>query len=160
MARSLSSVMARALAGQETAEIPLVLLTIEHPELTPALRLVRNTVDIVSRGESFTAFACDVTLPDDVEGVSPRASLLLDNTSLELVEMIRSLRQTPEVTIELVLASSPDTVEVAWRAFVVEEARWDARTIELPLQLVETQLEQIPAHQFTPGNFPSAFKGL
>lgn len=160
MARSLSALMKQALTGQETAEIPLVLLTIEHPALATPLRLVRDARDLVSRGQVYTAFPCDVTLPDDVEGAAPRASLLLDNSSLELVDLVRSLRQTPEVTIELVLASTPDQVEIAWRAFVVEEARWDAQTIELPLALVETQLEQIPAHQFTPGAFPGAFKGL
>lgn len=158
--RALSTALKAAITAQETGEALLPLLTISHPDLAVPLRLVRNQVDVTSRGETYTAFAFDVTLPDDVDDHPPRASLVIDNISLELVDLMRSLREPPEMLLELVFAGTPDTVEASWQAFLLDQPSWDAKTIEASLVLEETLLEEVPFHAFTPGFFPGVFKAL
>lgn len=158
--RALSTALRAAITAQESGDPLLPLLTITHDDLAVPIRLVRNPTNITSRGVEFLAFAFDVSLPDDVDDHPPRASLVIDNVSLELVEILRTLREPPEMLLELIFASTPDTVEVAWQAFLLDQPTWDVRSIEATLTLEETMLEEFPPHAFTPAAFPGVFKAI
>lgn len=141
--RTMSTSAVQALMAQETDAVFLILLTIEHESLAVPIRVVNNNVNIVSRGNTYQAFAFDITLPND-DGGLPVAKLTMDNIGLELIETIRSIKSNPTVTIEIILASSPDTVELAVYDMTLKSVQFNAYTVSGDL-IVEDILNQ-PLH--------------
>lgn len=141
--RTMSTSAVQALMAQETDAVFLILLTIEHESLAVPIRVVNNNVNIVSRGNTYQAFAFDITLPNDDDGL-PVAKLTMDNIGLELIKTIRSIKSNPTVTIEIILASSPDTVELAVYDMTLKSVQFNAYTVSGDL-VVEDILNQ-PLH--------------
>lgn len=141
--RTMSTSAVQALMAQETDAVFLILLTIEHETLATPIRVVNNNVNIVSRGNTYQAFAFDITLPNDDEGL-PVAKLTMDNIGLELIETIRTIKSNPTVTIEIILANSPDTVELAIYDMTLKSVQFNAYTVSGDL-IVEDILNQ-PLH--------------
>ena len=86
------------LAAQETGTAWLVLLTITHPGLPTPIRVTSDGVVTVHNGNTFDPFPFEVTLPDDVEGRAPQAHLRIDNTSQEIIALLRGLVTPPSLT--------------------------------------------------------------
>ena len=149
--------MVSAVFAAETAEIFLVLLTMEHPDLAQPIRVVHNQQDIDSRGNTYTRFAFLPKFPDNIEGQVPRAELVIDNVSLEIVREIRQLRTAPTVKLEVIRAAAPDTVEMSLPEFYLRNVTWDAETIRGTLSLDNVVQERFPALAFTPAHFPGLF---
>ncbi len=113
MPRSYSSALKRkhnATAGDEVARI---LLEISNPALSVPIRVVNDTLDLVSNGETFVAFAFEVTLPNDARGQLPKAQLQLDNAGEDLTEWIDLSRGGKDSSVRFmqVLRSNPDNIE-------------------------------------------------
>ena len=139
--------------AHETAEAWLVLLTISHDDLTEPIRVVNNEVDIVSRGNTFVAYAFEPILPTDAPDRAPEARLRLDNVSRELIEHIRSIQSPPSVTFEVIRSTAPDVVEKSWTGFELRDVRWDAREINGRLAQRDILTEAYPADIFSPAQF-------
>lgn len=99
--------------GNTSGEAPVYLLEIEHADLATPIRVVNDTQDLVSNGDTYIAFAFRVTLPDDLEGQLPRARLSIDNVGRELVQWLDSSGggQGATVRIMQVMRDDPDTIE-------------------------------------------------
>lgn len=67
---------------------PLYLLEISHSQLGTPIRIVNDTQDLVSGGNTYTAFAFRITLPQDIDGQLPRAQLTIDNVGRELTQWL------------------------------------------------------------------------
>lgn len=136
----------------------LFLLTVDHEDLAEPMRFVRNTVDIVSRSETYAAFPFDVVLPGDGEnGVRP-ARISIDNVDQRIVQTIRAIATAPTMTIELVKGSDPDTVEEALPPMKVFVAPWDRNTLECELtDSADDESEPLMQFEFTPSQFPALF---
>lgn len=137
----------------ETAEAWLVLLTISHDDLSEPIRVVNNETNIVSRGNTFVAFAFEPILPTDAPDRAPEARLRLDNVSRELIEHIRSIQSPPSVTFEVIRSTAPDVVEKSWTGFELRDVRWDAREINGRLAQRDILTEAYPADIFSPAQF-------
>ena len=107
-----ASAFIRSAFAQETDEIWLILLTVSHPDLTDDIRVVHNPVAITSRGLNFIGFAFELSLPIDAPDRAPVAELRIDNVSQEIAQAVRSISSAPTVTIEVIRAADPDTVEL------------------------------------------------
>lgn len=92
----------------------LILLEITHPDLPVPIRVVNNTVDIVSNGNDFLAIPFDITLPDSKDQQVPKARLSVDNIGRELTQWLEFSRggKGAKCRIMQVLASDPDTIEL------------------------------------------------
>lgn len=142
--------------AQETDEVFLPLLTINHESLEEPIRVVRNTENVTSRGHDYIALPFDITLPTDDGETLPVANLQIDNIERTIVSTIRSIDTPPEVTIEIVLASSPDIVEMGLYDMTLQSASYDAFTVEGSLVI-----EDIMNQQFPPGVIDSEqYNGL
>ena len=147
----------RAAYAENTDEVFIVLLTIEHDDLVAPIRVSSDAVDTPSRNQTFTAYPFEVTLPDAREGALPRAFLRIDNVDRQIVEAIRAISEAVTVTIEIVLASDPDFVEVCYPGFRLRKVAWDAFVIEGELTLRHKADEPYPANRFTPSAYPGLF---
>jgi hypothetical protein len=118
-----------------TTEAFFILLTFTSPtSVTDVFRVVNNNEDVVSRGETFTAYPFTINLPSDIEGEPRRASITIDNVSREITRYVRQALEPPTVKIELVLSSSPDTVEKTVEFLRMVEVTYDAMTVTATLE--------------------------
>lgn len=141
----------------DTDDVWLVLVTIDHADLSVPIRVVNNTQDVTSRGDTFTAFPFDVSLPDAREDAPPRARLVIDNVSREIAQAIRTVTGAPSVTLEVIRAADPDTVEMSMPNFTLRNVRWDAAKVQGDLVLEDFTAEPYPAGIFSPASFPGLF---
>lgn len=157
MSRSLSVSARQALYAAETGEAFLILLTLSHASLAVPLRVSSDTVDTISRGDTFTAYPFELSLPDDEDNKSPRARLVIDNIDRQIVQAVRSLATSPEVLIEIVRAADPDTVEARFQDFKLANVTYDANLVEADLTIEDFTAEPYPAASFSPSLFPGIF---
>lgn len=157
MTRATTLTLREAVYGQETGETFIVLLTLDHDDLANPIRVSSDAVDTTSNGNSYTAFPFDLKLPNDEEESVPTARLTIDNVSREIVQAVRTVTGPVEVTMQLVLASDPDTVEADFPDFQLRDVKYDALVVEGQLSLESFAQEPWPAGRFTPADFAGLF---
>lgn len=165
--RSLSLTMRRALSDQVSGQVAVVLLTISHPVMSAPFRFSSDPTQRVSetpliygtfsRGNFYTFAPFSISLPDDVGERAPVAQIQIENVSRTIVELVRSVSTRATVRIELVLASSPDTVEIAFPQFDLNGVSYNADTVTLELSMDSLSTEPFPAGKFSPAGFPGLF---
>lgn len=141
----------------DTDEVWLILVTIDHADLAEPIRVVNNTQDVTSRGDLFVGFPFNITLPDEREDAPSRARLVVDNVSREIAESVRSITSAPTVTIEVIRAADPDTVEISWPFFSLRNVKWDALKVSGDLVFDDFMSEPYPAGIFSPASWPALF---
>lgn len=157
MPRALSSYARQQAYALTSGDAWLVLCTISHPPTSTTYRVVNNTVDIVSRGQTFTAYPFKITLPQETgEGVGS-ATLQIDNVGLELIDMLRSAVVAPTVTIEVVLSSNMDQVEISIPSLALRQVTWDANTIRGTLLSEDLLSSAWPGYIYDPIEWPGLF---
>ncbi len=157
MSRDISAETRQSLNAAETADAFIVLLTINHAGLENPLRVSSDSVDTVSRGETFYAFPFELTLPDDEDNKPPRARLIIDNIDRTIVKAVRNLASSPTVLIEIIRAAEPDVVEAKFEDFRFTNISYDARVVEGDLTIEDFTAEPYPAASFSPSFFPGLF---
>lgn len=106
----------RAVNATSAKESPLVLLEIDHPQFSAPVRVVADTQDLVSNGDTYVASGIRSSLPDDREGQMPRAKLVFDNVDRQIGELLEGSGGGEGATVRLmeVLRSAPNVIE--WEA--------------------------------------------
>jgi len=156
MPRTLSNAALASMNAQATGEVWLVLLTLSHPTLATPIRLVNNNEDVVSRGSTFLAFPFEVELPGEDPDQPPKAMLRIDNVDRRVVQTIRSITAPPTVTLEVILASAPNTVEVSFTNMTLRNAQYDTSTVSGELTFDSIYTEPVTL-TMTPSRFPGMF---
>jgi hypothetical protein len=143
------------LSAQETGTAWLVLITVDHPDLDTPIRVTSDGVDTISQGNVFAPFPFEVTLPDDVEGRAPQALLKIDNTSLEVIALLRGLASPPVLTLQIVRSADPDVIEREWVDIEWRSSQYDVGAITGTLTVDDLATEEFPYV-----TFDGRFKGL
>lgn len=154
---TVSATARAALFAQQADEAFLALLMIEHDDLPASLRFVNNPQDVTSRGNVYLGFPFTIDLPPQDPDRPPRVRLLIDNIDRQIVAGLRTIATPLTITLEVVLASSPDTVEVGPFAMTLASAVYDALTIEGDLAYQDVLNEPFPGDSFSPGRFLALF---
>lgn len=165
MSRSVSNVLKNAANAANTSEAFLVLLTIEHASLAEPIRVTTDQIDtlssgvkgVISNGVEYVGFPFEIILPDENENTLPRATLRLDNVDRTIVQAVRSITSAPDVTMQVVLASDPDTVEAEITNFQLRNVTANAQVVEGELTTTQYDEEPYPAGRFTPNGFGGLF---
>lgn len=144
----------RADAWAPESDQPLVLLTIDHADIDPPVRVVNNTVDITSGGNLFTAFPFEIDLPSSPEDAPPTARLRIDNVSREIGQAIRLISSPASVTMQVVRQDDPDTIDAEFLGYRLSNVRYDALTVEGDLVREDLTREPYPFLTFSPAEFP------
>lgn len=146
----------RAAFRQETDEVFLIILDIDHPALADPIRVVNNSENIVSNGNTYVAFPFEIRLPDEAED-QPRVTLTIDNVDRVIVDTIRSLTTAPTVSISVILASSPNDIEVGPFVMTLREVTYDVMTVQGELTFDDVLNEPFPGDSFIPAHYPGLF---
>lgn len=160
MSRTLSTPARAALYAPETGKVFLTLLTIDHDDMAWPVRLGDNLTDITSRGNVYTAFPFVTSIPPDADGELPQVDLVCDNVTRDLITTVRSIATPASVTIEVVIADTPDTVEVGPYLFDIMSATYDALQIRFSLLYEPLMQEPFPVGIFSPTLFPALFNAV
>ena len=117
-----------------TTDIALLwLLTVTDPASNIVLRAVNNLEDVTSRGDVYTAFPFDLVLPPDTGDRPQNLQLSVANVGQELIKVLRGQLAPPQVKLELITTSAPNTVQKALDFFTVRNASYDAMAINFTL---------------------------
>ena len=147
--------------AQHTSEVWLTLLTIDHPSIDPPIRVVREVPagqTISSNGNTFVGMPFEISLPHDDVASPPRTRMSVDNISREIVQAVREASgDQPAITLEIVLASSPDVVESGPYEMTLKEARYNDLVVEGEIAAEDVLNEPFPGDSFTPNLFPGLF---
>lgn len=155
--RILSPAAAASALAPQTDEVWLTCLTFSWPGLAP-IRIANDTVPVERKAGTFQPYAFEGELPEDTSEWNGTISLRIDNVDREVSRKIRTYAGTPNCRIEVVLASSPDTVEMGPFEFSVLSADMDETALVLSLGYGEGFLDQgFPAQTYTPSNSPGLF---
>lgn len=133
------------------------LLTISDARET--IRLVNNLEDVVSRGVTYMAYPFALILPNDDTQKTPTVSITVDNVDRRLIEMIRGLPQSPNVTVELVTSKFPDIVEREIDYLQVRSVEYDAFRITFTLEIKNILARKFPEGSYDPVQMPDLFYG-
>ena len=146
-----------AMFAEETTDGLLILLTIDHDDLSVPVRVVNNNVNVTSRGNEFIAFPFEMVLPTSSPNSPPKAQLIIDNVSRELGQIIRSISSAPNMLIEVVRINDFDALELSFPSFKLRNVRFDVSQIRADLVSEDLQVEPYPVHTFSPAAFPGLF---
>lgn len=98
---------ADAMLMARRSDEPIVfMVTVSHPAFG-TYRLVRNTEDVASRGETFKAAWFEVAEVND-DGELPQAVLSVPNVDPDVGRKLLRQPTRPEATVEVVALSEPD----------------------------------------------------
>lgn len=153
----ISATTKAALFEQETEEHFVTLVTINHASLAEPIRVCDDTVNLISRGNTYLAMPFRVNFGEDDPEAVPRTRLRIDNVDRRIVEGVRSVTTSPTVTVEIVRHSDPDTVEMALEDYKVMQAEYNAMEVVADISLENFLHEPYPSAVFDPGRFPGGF---
>lgn len=152
--RTISATALNAVLSQQTDEIILTLVEIDHNSLSSPLRFANNTEDVTLSGNTYTAAAFDFRMPDDVEDNVPQAQITLDNVDRQIIEAIRPLNTAPDITVNVCLLDESDmscSVEIGPISFKLKSFDYDADFIKGDLGYEENFLNAgFPKYSFNP----------
>lgn len=154
MPRALSAAARQAIYSAQTGEVFVFLLTVVAPELAEPIRVCSDSKDLVSRGHTYVRYPFTITMPGESEDAVPVAQLEIANVDRSLVRSIRSTNGPILVTLEVALASTPDTIEAGPFDFTLRQPEYTAETITAKLMYEDLLSAQFPSDEYTPANFP------
>jgi len=157
MSLTLSSELLAQLFAQESDDPFLLLVTLSHPDFVDDIRLVNNTVNIVSRGDTFLAFPFRTRFPVDDGQTKREFSIEFDNVSLDLIEGIRTVTDPIDVKIEMILASLPDEVQMSQEELKIRQVVYDQNRVTATIALDDFLNTEMTSEKYTPTNFPGIF---
>ena len=157
MSRTFSDTFKSAMFGQQTDEVVLVLLTLDHDDLASPIRVTSDGVDSISNGETFLAYPFQINLPEQGEDGPSVGKLTIDNVNQSIAQAVRSISTPPDLTIQIVLASDPDTVEVELTNYEFTDIVITAETVVGNISRKVFYNEPYPCYYFIPSQFPGMF---
>ena len=141
--------------AETTDGVWLVLLTVEHPDIT-TLRLVNNTTDIVSGGDTYTAFPFEPVFEPQTEGEMPTAKVDICNVDRSVVLLLRQVEGAATVTLEDIRAADPNTI-LSSSEFLLKRANASILTVTADLS-PEPMLDEPYGLKNTPLTTPAIFR--
>lgn len=161
-----------SIMAQESDDREIALLTVTHPKFTQTLYLSTDATQYlydeedtatpvygtVSRGKEYIYLPIQATLPSSESDKAPAGSFSISNVSTILSQYLIVVDDDyPRVTVEIVLASDPDTVIQSWPEFELTTATLDATTATVQIAMPHTDNEPSPWLRLVPAYFPNAF---
>lgn len=166
--RTTSTSFKAAALVQNTGEVPVLLVTIDHDNFSEPIRVSTDNADTfdvdgtttrgtTSNGNNYIFYPMEIVLPDDSDESYAQASLTIDNIDRSILAAVRAITDSPSVSMQVVLASSPDTVEAEFSNFEFDSISADSLTVTGSLSLGHYYAEPFPGPSMLPSNFPGAF---
>ena len=161
-----------AFEAEVSDEIEIVLIQIEHSDLATPVRLstdptVRLSSDPLMYGTHsdwlgaadgpFLFILASAEMPSDQEDAPAAARIILENVDGRIAGVLREMPGRAVVHLGVVLASSPDVVEVEYLNLQLLSSSGDVAQISLSIGRRPVEEEAFPSGRFTKARFPGLF---
>lgn len=156
MANNISPALLAQLYAQESDVPFLMLVTLTHPSFS-TIRLVNNSEDIVSNGNTFLAFPMRIKMPVDDGETTREVSIEFDNVSLDLIDELRLVTSPIDVKVELILSSNPNQVQISLEELKLRNVSYNKQRVTAKLYLDSFLNIELTSERYTPKNFPGLF---
>lgn len=166
MSRNVSDTLKEQVFAQEMNDPAIILITITHADLAEDINVSSDPTEVlgsglrgtISNGTEYTQFPFELVLQEQSENLLTRAKLRIDNVTRDIINAIRTARNDPpEVQIQVVLASDPDTVEINMTDLQLNNISATALSVEGELQPKIVQGEKFPKNTINQADFPAVF---
>ena len=168
---SLNARLAHDAEGSKEVEVMLVQIT--HPETEQIVRLSTDPTDRISYNplsygtrstwlgadpeddeEVFKFILMSALVPDDQDDAPPSMQLVLEAVDNSVAEVLRSTTRRATVAMAVVLASTPDLIEMEYRNFRLINAEQSGDSVTLSISRDPVTSEPWPAGRMTRERFP------
>lgn len=171
MSRTISLNAAKQIDAMATDAVAVFLVIIEHIDLEAPLRIssddaVRLSVEPLTYGTLSTYGSIDgsakpfyftgmqVIPPDDEEDVEPTATLVVDVLDADIVGLLTSTTIAATGRIAIVMADTPNLVEIETVNLTLKSANGDWGQVALKLSMKDLYDEPFPATRMSKERFP------
>lgn len=155
---SLSTTATEALQRVNDPQGILMLLTITGGGIAEPVRLVNDTRNLVSNGETFLGLPFEVVLPKEAARETPRCRLRMDNIGREFMAELEALEPGAELmaTVQCVYRATPDVIEYE---FTAPMGGISANVFDVSATLGQSELMRRPVTdiRFDPTTAPGLF---
>lgn len=145
-----SAALERLLTRWDGDEL-LYLMTVTHPRLE-TIRLARNNVDVISRGETYRAAPFDLRLATDNEEL-PTLSVTIPNVDRAIGRSLMQIDTGMEVAIEAVFGSNPDDVFKRYARLELYDVTFDPILVQGTISHRRITHEPFPNRRVIPNKF-------
>lgn len=166
--RDIPDTIRNALEQEHTSDFPLIFLTITHPELIDAIRVVNDAADFMLSGNLYRGYEFEIKLLTD-DDEPPKANLRIQNIDRAISQALMKTVNPAMVSIQLIAASEfnltvdPRTelgsTEYIYNAqqLYLTDVTGDALWIEGTLRSWDYTQETWPAIRATEARFPGLY---
>ena len=168
MSRSVSNTLKSQVFGQEMDDVAIILISITHSDLSEDIYISSDPTETLSTGVKgtisnsieYVQFPFEIILQEQTDNLLARATIRIDNISREIMQAVRTAsNEPPNVSIQIVLASDPDTAEIEINNLRLNNIKANAFVVEAELQPKIIQGEKYPAYVFNQAEWPGIFGG-
>lgn len=166
--RTIPNAFRNAIEREQAGDFPLVFLTITHPDLIDAIRVVADGDDFMLGGKLYTGLEFEIKLLNDNEE-APKANLRIQNVDKRISETLLRTVNPAMITIQIIAATefnldvSPRT-EIGGTEYIytaqnlyLTDVNGDAFYIEGTLRSWDYTQETWPAIRATEARFPGLY---
>lgn len=146
------------LIARQHADADLLMLTVFHP-MIGVYRFVRNNIDVVSRGQTFSKCWFQLDIIND-DGASVRSTLTFPHLGKDIAKQLRTLVGAPECTIEVVNSAEPDDPVYRAARLKMRNINKDPIFFSSDLQRGDDNSEICGTIRMTPSRAPALFRAL
>ena len=161
MSRALSSEFRAQIFPPQSPDAALLCLTIEDPQLAAPIRVVHNMESIVrtidATPETFLPMFFGLELPMEDGHTLGQTRIIVENIDQQIALAVLLAQGKPKCTVELVLASDVDTVEVGPWVFFLDNAQITNMQVSAGAVGSHGLHNQHPADSRTPSTRPDLF---
>ncbi|MCF1492503.1 hypothetical protein GOZ83_05285 [Agrobacterium vitis] len=154
-----------------TDEVYVALFYITHPDLDEPVRLSTDNTERLSdeplmygtrstwmeSTEPFYFVLASTILPSDLDDAPTSGNLVLENVDNDIAKVLRSFTTLATIHMAVVLASSPDYVEIEYRNMQIVSADLTAGEVTLSFSRQDIEEEKSPGGRMTRSQFPGLF---
>jgi hypothetical protein len=156
MPRVVTTAFWESLSFSAADEDFVVLATISHILISPAIRIACDTVDIVSNGNTFVGFPFEFVLPTDSEA-PPKGKIRIQNVDKRIGEVVLALTTAVDLQLDVILRSDPDTLQVSYKNLKLRNITGDAIAIEGEIGVQDYTTVPWPRTRAVKGLLPGLF---
>lgn len=158
--RQVSLAALQGMMAQQTDQVFVPFLKIEHPSFANPIRLAFNTEAVVRSDGTYMPYAFGIAIPPQLDNsdAPPAITLTVDNVDLSVNDAIRSITGMPKVTLDVALATTPNAIEAGPFVMNLQNATANADTIQGTLGYeADVFAQEVPGQRYLPTNSPGMY---
>lgn len=161
--------------AENSGEVEAVLFAFHHAALDAPIRIStdpteRLSSDPLSYGtrstwdgadpssEPFLYAGVSAEQPSDIEDAPAEARIIVEMVTRDIASSLMTISGRARVHMAVVLATSPNVIEVEYRNLMLVSAEGDTSALSLALSRIPIEDELVPGVRFTKDRFPGLFR--